>query len=72
MESKALLLQGITWRVGTGSFIDIRNDPWVPSIDGFKVRDPSVVPLQFQSVSQLLLTDPIRWDCDLINSVFFS
>ena len=59
LEGRALLLQGITWRLGTGSFIDIRNYLWLPSIEGFKIRDPQVVPPVYQSVSQLLMLDPV-------------
>ena len=70
LEVRALLLQGITWRVGTNSFIDIRNDPWLPSIAGFKIRDPQVIPLIYQSVSQLLLPNLVWWNIDLTFSIF--
>ena len=37
MDGRELLVKGIIWRVGTGFLIDIRNDPWLPSIVGFKL-----------------------------------
>ena len=70
MEGKDLLLQGVIWRVGTGSFIDVRDNPWLLSVEGYRLRDPYVVPANIQCVSHLILENPVRRDGDPITTHF--
>ena len=70
MEGRDLLLKGIIWRVGTGSFIEIRNDPWIPDLEGFRIMDPNQIPEHIQTVAHIILQNPVRWDREMISSSF--
>ena len=67
-EARKGLLHGLRWRVGDGTCINIREDPWFPKSTTFKVR--TLVNLHGTMVSDLI--DPIikSWKVDLISTSF--
>ena len=46
MEFKALIKEGVVWRVGNGSHIRIWDDPWVMGEEGRFLTSPRVLGLE--------------------------
>lgn len=69
MKGRDLMAKGLCWRVGNGRDIDIWKDPWVPSIEGFKLVPISQDPPLIHKVSQLIDTTSREWMLDGINHI---
>lgn len=61
--------RGCIWRVGTGSKIDIWQDPWIPTSENRRVITPRGATL-LGKVEELIDPHTGQWDADLIGSVF--
>lgn len=61
--------RGCIWRVGTGSRIDIWQDPWIPSSESRKVITPRGG-IMLNKVEELIDPHSGLWDEELIRSVF--
>ncbi|XP_074368968.1 uncharacterized protein LOC141708989 [Apium graveolens] len=68
MEAQVLLKQGAARRVGTGSTINILNDPWLPD------KDPYVhtvhEALNHNTVNVLMNSESNSWHTDLVRDIF--
>ncbi|KAA3471347.1 reverse transcriptase [Gossypium australe] len=65
---RALIEEGMVWRIGNGECVNIWNDPWLPGreknrISGHEIR------LQWTSVSNLMNPDSNTWNADLASSL---
>jgi len=56
--------------VGTGHFINIWEDNWLPLQDGYKVWSPKPLNTELSRVSQLIHHDLGIWNAPLINANF--
>ena len=70
LAGRNLLERGLVWRVGNSDQIDIRSHAWIPNHVNFKLTQPEIVPVELTKVSQLLLSQPKRWNQELIAAVF--
>ncbi|KAM2228010.1 hypothetical protein ACFXTI_014755 [Malus domestica] len=67
-EARKVILQGLRWRVGDGTCINIREDPWFPKPSTFKVMP--LGNLQASLVSDLIDPGSCSWKNDLIMASF--
>lgn len=69
MEAQVLLKKGAVRRVGSGSTVDILNDPWLPhSTDPYvHTKHPA---LNGSKVDALLIPGQNEWDEDLVKDIF--
>ena len=70
MEGRKALEKGALWRVGTSFDFNIWSDPWLPSGPNHKDRTAEDESYGINRVSQLILSQPRRWDSDLVNAIF--
>src|SRR3989337_2866167 len=61
--------RGCIWRVGTGSLINIWQDPWIPSSESRKIITPRGATL-LSKVEDLIDPHSGQWDEELIRSIF--
>ena len=66
LEGRAVLENGLIWRVGNGDRIKITKARWVPNMLEFKVRLREDANMEIEWVNQLLLHNPTRWNSKLI------
>ena len=66
LEGRAVLENGLIWRVGNGDRIKITKACWVPNMLEFKVRLREDADMEIEWVNQLLLHNPTRWNSELI------
>lgn len=68
-EAKQLLIDGIRWRVGNGTHIQILGQPWLLTKENpFITLSPE--PLYDQMVASLMCTDKKEWDIEVVTDVF--
>ena len=67
-EACQVLRCGLRWRVGDGSSINIRNDPWFPKPSTFKVTP--LASLQATMVSDLIEPSTRTWKAEMVKSGF--
>jgi ribonuclease HI len=65
-----ILNRGCLWRVGTGHFINIWEDNWLPLQNGYKVWSPKPPNSELSQVSQLIHHDLGIWNASLVNATF--
>ncbi|XP_021745270.1 uncharacterized protein LOC110711198 [Chenopodium quinoa] len=66
--SKALVKEGVLWRVGNGRNINIWTDPWICDDEGrFATSVPS---LEITKVNELIIPEDMSWDHELIQTHF--
>ena len=70
MEGRKLLELGLIWRIGNGLSVDIWKDPWIPSIEGFKVQSLRQAWCPLFKVAHLMNHNPKRWNEELIRVLF--
>lgn len=68
LEAKHLLRDGIRWRAGDGSSIQILNQPWLLVNDNPYITSPSE-PLQDKTVVSLMCTGSKEWDFEVVSDV---
>lgn len=68
IEAQALLKQGLGCRIGSGTMINILDDPWLPSAQEAYVQTNNPV-LNGQKVASLF-NDLGNWDQDLVMDIF--
>ncbi|CAN6580853.1 unnamed protein product [Malus baccata var. baccata] len=68
LEARKVLVRGIRWRVGDGTCINIRKDPWFPKPSTFKARVNEG--LQASMVSDLIDPENREWKIDIVNGGF--
>lgn len=64
------LREGACFQVATLSKLNIKDDPWIPSIPGFRVPDSVVIPPHLHFVWRLMKGDGSSWDDRLVSAVF--
>ena len=62
--------RGCIWRVGTGSQINIWNDPWIPTSETRKIITPRGATM-LSKVEELIDPYTGQWDESLIRDVFW-
>ncbi|CAN6571798.1 unnamed protein product [Malus baccata var. baccata] len=67
-EARKVLAKGIRWRVGDGTCINIRKDPWFPKPSTFKARVNEG--LQASMVSDLIDPENREWKTDIVKGGF--
>ncbi|XP_021731316.1 uncharacterized protein LOC110698225 [Chenopodium quinoa] len=67
-SSKALVKEGVTWTIGTGSLVNVWKDPWLAVEHGRFVT--SVEISEISLVSDLIDWDKMEWNVDLISECF--
>ncbi|XP_021736509.1 uncharacterized protein LOC110703057 [Chenopodium quinoa] len=67
-SAKALLKEGLIWRIGNGSTVNIWKDPWVADENGMYITSAAVEGLN--NVNELVDFSKMEWGEDLISSVF--
>lgn len=67
-SSKALVKEGLIWRVGNGSNINIWRDPWVADEEGRFIISNEVEDVT--QVSDLIDFETMSWNVELISSIF--
>lgn len=67
-SSKALLKEGLIWRIGKGSRVNVWTDPWVADGEGSMITTSEVEGIT--NVCELMDTTTLEWDTDLISSIF--
>jgi hypothetical protein len=68
-NSRALLEEGMVWRVGDGTSIKIWKDKWVLSSSSFKIQSSVCILSPDTKVSSLIDVDTRWWDLNLIHSI---
>ncbi|XP_048502752.1 uncharacterized protein LOC125498565 [Beta vulgaris subsp. vulgaris] len=67
-SSKALLKEGVVWRVGTGANIHIWEDPWVVDEEGRFITSTPTAGLSM--VSDLVDVDRMDWKVEVVEAAF--
>jgi hypothetical protein len=64
------IMQGVMWRIGDGSKVNIRRSNWIPCDTGLKItgRRRSC---RLKWVSQLMKERYLEWDTDVVNRFFW-
>lgn len=67
-----LVRKGIRWRIGDGTNVDIWMDKyWIPRESFLKPFTPNLLGIDDTTVSILIDRDNMRWDEEVINSLFW-
>lgn len=69
-EAKALLLEGLKWRVGNGTSIKVWEDSWIPGDWTHIVPSPTTATNLDMRVCELLDFDNGCWNVDAVNATF--
>lgn len=64
-----MLVKGIRWRIGDGSQVKVRGDPWVGGNDNLKLSMPLINGLDDFLVFRLINGDGRGWNVDLLNEL---
>ncbi|KAG7968809.1 hypothetical protein I3843_07G000900 [Carya illinoinensis] len=67
--AKALVMDGMRWRVGNGKHIKIWYDKWLPTPHSYKVQSPIKL-LHHEATVDNLLTVEGRWKEELVDEIF--
>ncbi|XP_062157888.1 uncharacterized protein LOC133865460 [Alnus glutinosa] len=68
-QAKALLQEGLIWRVGNGSRIDLWKDKWIPATP-HKILDPVRIISRDAKVAEIINWEANWWDIPLIEQIF--
>ena len=68
-ESLPLLKQGIRWRIGNGTQIDVWTDPWLRDDRNFWVQMTHNVELDGLRVSDLMILGRLEWDVEMLEEL---
>jgi hypothetical protein len=61
----------LCYQVGTGSSVNIWQDPWIPQLPNFTPPiPPSDHPLEFQQVADLIIHETKQWNYELLHNLF--
>ena len=69
-SAKALIKEGMIWRVGDGVDIDIWSDPWIADEEGRFIQSTRVD--EVRRVNDLIRTNTHEWNVELITRLFNS
>ncbi len=69
LSSRELLSKGICWKIGDVRGLEVWDNPWIPSLEGFKPSPISQSGREPLQVSELILNNPPRWDLNKLKSV---
>ena len=69
-QSLPLLKQGIQWRIGNGTQIDVWTDPWLRDYQNFWVQTTHSAELYGLRVSDLIIPSRLEWDVELLEELF--
>jgi len=67
-----VILKGSCLKIRDGNSIRIWEDNWIPSHNNFKVLSPKEDNSQVRMVKDLILTNPLRWNSDYLNTHFLN
>uniref|UniRef100_A0A2N9IDR3 Reverse transcriptase domain-containing protein n=1 Tax=Fagus sylvatica TaxID=28930 RepID=A0A2N9IDR3_FAGSY len=70
LSSRELLSKGICWKIGDGRGLEAWDNPWIPSLEGFKPSPKSQEARHPLWVSELIINNPPRWDLDKLKNFF--
>ena len=65
-----MLKQGIRWRIGNGTQIDVWTNPWLREDKNFWVQTTQGVELDGLRVSDLMIPGRLEWDVELLEELF--
>ncbi|KAA3456692.1 reverse transcriptase [Gossypium australe] len=68
-SARELIENGLLWRVGNGSGINIWNDPWLPGRENNRVSIQRILP-NWTTVNQLINCETFTWNEELILNIF--
>ena len=69
-QSLPLLKQGIRWRIGNGTQIDVWTEPWLRDYHNFWVQTTHNAELDGLRVSDLMIPGILEWDVELLEELF--
>ncbi|XP_062155084.1 uncharacterized protein LOC133863105 [Alnus glutinosa] len=70
LSARALLHQGLIWRVGNGACINICGDRWIPTPTSYSVQSPPALHLVDNRVLALIDKDSKSWNLPLLQALF--
>lgn len=65
-----ILKKGCCYQLGRGSTSSLTDDPWIPSLAGFKLPPETTIPQNCQLTRDLMTTDGSQWDVGKIHQLF--
>ncbi|XP_021770651.1 uncharacterized protein LOC110734814 [Chenopodium quinoa] len=71
-STRSLLLEGMKWRFGNGSEINVWSDTWLPGNTSVWVATPSVDSDLNLRVIDLIDHDSNSWDVEMVNNTFIA
>lgn len=69
-KAKELLQEGMVWRVGDGTSINIWGDRWIPSPTTYSIQSPACVLPPDAKVSCLMEREKRSWNVSLLKTLF--
>lgn len=69
LEARELVVSGSRVKVGSGTSINVWNDPWIPDAVNAKISTPLIPELQHISVNNLL-NENGKWDVEVLRDIF--
>lgn len=70
LDCKSSLKNGICYWIGKDSVVRLKEDPWIPEIQGFKIPSDIHIPENLYYVRELMTPNGFSWNMELIYSVF--
>ena len=70
LEGRALLEEGIRWKIGSGNQVRVWKDPWLPMPSTFRPVLQNLFLAETMTVADLILPHPRRWNKNLIEFLF--
>ncbi|KAL0458786.1 UNVERIFIED_CONTAM: hypothetical protein Slati_0505800 [Sesamum latifolium] len=71
MAALDVVKAGCRWQIGTGHFVNIWKDPWLPRTPSFRVITPNPHDDRAVFVNDLILHDSREWDMRALNAFFW-
>ncbi|KAG8485814.1 hypothetical protein CXB51_019151 [Gossypium anomalum] len=67
-NARELIVNGILWRVGNGTRINIWNDPWLPGRENNRISVQRIMP-NWTTVNQLIEYETNTWNNELVHNI---
>ncbi|KAA3479973.1 reverse transcriptase [Gossypium australe] len=70
-SAQDLIVNGMLWRVGNGTCINIWDDPWLPGRENNRLSVEKIMP-NWTTVNQLINYETNTWNKELIHNIFYA
>lgn len=67
-----LMEKGTCYQLGKSSRVNLREDPWIPSLPSFKLPAHLPIPTNFHYVRDLMAADGLHWNEHMITAIFLA